>query len=201
MSIRNDPLWVARRDDFGDEDFQTIIDAMAPIDGPLDPVSGDWGIETNDSAFLAEDKLDSLLVSRLMDGRWFETRPIGGCEQTFAREVDLPFYDNPESLNDTVAWADVCVTPRSWLQMSVLGFGADPIEALLTGISPASVDRVREGLREGPDVVPMGFVELDKNGRFTDLQEGRNRGVAALLEGIAWMQGRVFLNWDKGRRR
>lgn len=197
MTPPDDPLVQARAEQIGEANVRRIIDALEPVDGPLDRAPGEYEIETNGLAPLARSRLRSMLETRRFGLSHYEVKPIDQCQQRFSRQVDLPFYDNPENLSDTLAWADVCVTPRSWLQMSVAGFVGDPIQNLLSGLSPDSVERVRDGLRDGDDVVPMGFVEVGKDGYFTGDQEGRNRGVAALLEGIEWMQGRVFINWDE----
>jgi hypothetical protein len=123
--------------------------------------------------------------------------PYDGECGPYHGDPDLPVYASPLNWFDEVAYADACFTVESWLQLNVNPDLA-PGSSILRGIDPGSLERIREGINDG-DTIPRGAVEFERErsgtrtfSAFKD-QEGRNRGVAALLEGIDRVAGRVIL--------
>jgi hypothetical protein len=102
---------------------------------------------------------------------------------------DLPIYASPGNWSDKAAWYDACLPIEDYIRLQVTPFRGAPMESLSTGLSPSSVERVREGIQVG-DEIPRGTVQMERqrigrSGTFLTPvdQEGRNRGVAAWLEG------------------
>ena len=117
--------------------------------------------------------------------------------KVFKQTTDIPFYDNPDNFSSPVAWADLCFEVDSFIRASIpdpqsRGFGQGRTEAILMGLSPSSIESIRDGLRESEPVVPLPWISVGEMGDIRG-QEGRNRGVAAKLEGFDWVNARLFV--------
>jgi hypothetical protein len=135
------------------------------------------------------------------EGETFVFRPPSECpDAVYDNPYDVPVFANPASAHANVAWADVCTTPASWVRLMILPFDNPPMVSVMRGLSPSSVERIRDGIRSGAEI-PPGALELERryirsfgNILDADNQEGRNRGVGAYLEGVPSLIGRLIVH-------
>jgi len=117
----------------------------------------------------------------------------------FTDETDIPFYDNPSNISDPVAWTTVCMEIRTFMAASNPDVDtrgtADGAESFMLGLSNNSIKSIREGLSESSPAVPLPYIHINVDGSFNG-QEGRNRGLAASLEGFEYVNTQVLMFGD-----
>jgi len=187
-------------DRWGEQTVRRLEDIFLNPDGPEGISATVIDINESDDGLTPRRQLDSLVST----GRWPFTRetfvfrePEDCPDAVFRGDQKKPFFDNPASGFDNVAWKDVCTTPNSWVRLMVSPFDNPPGRSLFNGLLPSSVESVRDGIQSGA-VLPPGFVEFEQRnvasfGNVIEAvaQEGRNRGVAAYLEGVDSVLGRL----------
>lgn len=193
-----DPL----RDRLGPDVFDPIEEALlepAESDGFI-PDFGDFNSEGN-IALLRSDLERALTNGRIGSTR-IRARHADDCpDAIFRGDPDLPVYASPGSFFDTAGWIDVCWPPVDWLRLQAEAFDGTLGRNIFSGLSASSIERLRDGIRAG-DEIPRGAIEMERRriGGSTLLvvaeQEGRNRGAAAILEGVDRILGRVVVVGD-----
>lgn len=169
-----------------------FLDAPERGSGPRTPAAD---IQTaEDVPLLARGDLETFVSSGRLGyrGQKYRIHEPGSAEcddPALTGPPDIPMNARPDNWYDEAAWYDACLPIEDYIRLQVTPFTNPPMKALAIGLSPSSVERVREGIQAG-DEIPRGSVEMERRrvsraGTFlapTD-QEGRNRGVASWLEG------------------
>lgn len=187
-------------DRWGEDTVRKIEDLLLNPDGP------DGASTVGSDSITVETRGDlpprRQLKTLASSGRWtftgetFSFRAPSACPNAVFAETQQ--WENPQSMFDRVAWVDVCTTPNSWVRLMISPFDNPPGRSLFNGLAPTSIDRIRQGIRDGDDI-PAGYLELEQRnvrgfGNVLDPkgQEGRNRGVAAFLEDRDRVLGRLI---------
>jgi hypothetical protein len=156
-------------------------------------------IETDGMAATLRNDLLALVRGGLLryQGKRFTFQQPDDCPNAVLRgDPDIPVYASPEMLG-SAAWIDVCMPTSDWIRLMLTPFDNAPARSLFFGLVPSSVERVREGLRDG-DEIPHGALEMERQRKSYGTylvptnQEGRNRGVAAFLEDRDRVLGRLI---------
>lgn len=191
-------------DRWGEETVRNIEEIFLDRDGPDGLRTREVDIETSggDALSLRSDLKSLLRTGRLTyTGDTFAFRPSGECPNAvYDNPHEVPIYQNPASAYTNVAWVDVCTTPQSWVRLMILPFDNPPMVSVMRGLSPSSVERIRDGIQSGAEI-PPGALEMERrrirsfgNVLDADNQEGRNRGVGAYLEDVPSVIGRLIVH-------
>lgn len=158
--------------------------------------------QTTDEHDKAIDTLLDTVTSGNVAGVLVDFAPERSCP-VFTEETRVPILDNPAT-RDTRASAQlsVCARTDDWIRANNSNpdsrGGPGQLESILAGVSRSSVTNIREALREPEPTVDKGYVKLNADGSFKG-QEGRNRAVAAKLEGFTYVNTMIVVVGESRR--
>lgn len=161
--------------------------------------------QADDTPHKIANELESIITRGYIDGMSVNIQRPDECpDAVFRGPPEIPVYENPQRISNEAAWIDLCFTTESWMQLMTTAFDGPPAATFFSGLAPSSIEYLRNELQAG-ETVPRGTLEMEYYSLVLDAadgeiltgleakdQEGRNRSVAALLEGHDHVIGRII---------
>lgn len=167
----------------------------------------DFDINTPSREAPEVDGLAQKLRHRLLTGTVAGVTPDikVGCDPIWSDKTELPIYDG--ELGDSAYYSastTACIPPEQFLQMQfnireVQHPSDRGIVDWTSKTSESQIDMFRESIRDRDQEFPRPYIRFDSNGEVALEQEGRHRTLAAIREGVPWMDVFFFYHTKNSR--